>query len=671
MEGPKKTTSARASMMRQRGGLLKGRCFVFLSLCCSLLLLDNVSTRAQTYVHESQLSFTWDPASGDVDHYNVYLSVEDGPYALLSEAITNSCQFNGEDGKGYVVQVEAEDGRGSVGPISDPSEEIVVFLNGSQEDTDGDGMPDTWEGFHGLNPYNPEDGNGDLDNDGLVNADEYLAGTHPTESDTDGDGVPDGAEVMGQQDPLDPADNAPVAKAGPDQELDPTLVELDGSNSFDPNGDPLSYTWSQTEGSEAPLSDTHAVRPTFLERRWGQYGFRLVVNDGRVDSHPDAVLVTIRNVPPTADAGADQVVDAGTQVVLDGTATKDANGDPISFSWTQIEGAAVPLQGIDQEMASFLPQISGVYRFELVAFDGESYSSPDDVQVVVNDLNRVPTADAGEDQTVLLGNTVTLDGSGSTDPEDDRLDYVWSWVEGPEPVVLESASGPYPWFTPDQIGAYRFQLVVNDGTDASPPDNVTVRVVNENRAPVALTAGEGFAEIGDPVTMDGAGSYDPDGDPLTYRWTQTGGVQVALEGAGTAVASFHAFSEGVFRFQLVVNDGELASDPALFEVTVNGGNQIPIAHAGSLVKGLPGQEICLNGSASYDPDPGDTISYSWSQEKGPLVTLHNPGTATPCFTASNTGKYVFVLRVSDGQDQSVPDRVFVQVRESKKPRKDN
>jgi hypothetical protein len=212
---------------------------------------------------------------------------------------------------------------------------------------------------------------------------------------------------------------------------------------------------------------------------------------------------------------------------------------------------------------------------------------------------------------------------------------------------------------------------VNDGTDASPPDKVTVRAVSENRAPVALTAFEGLADIGDPVTLDGAGSYDPDGDPLAYQWTQTGGVQVTLEGADTAVASFHAVSEGVFRFQLVVSDGELTSDPALLEVTVNGGNQIPIADAGSLVKGLPGQEACLNGSASYDPDPGDTISYSWSQEEGPLVTLHSPATATPCFTASNPGKYVFVLRVSDGQDQSAPDRVFVQVRESKKPSKDN
>ena len=430
--------------MRQRGGLLGHRYFLLLTVCCSALLLDNVSTLAQTYVHESSLSFTWEPASGDVAHYNVYLSVEGQPYGLFCEAPTNFCQVDGEDGQSYVMQVEAEDGSGTTGPISDPSEKIVVFLNGSANDTDGDGMPDSWEASYGLNPFDPGDGSRDLDDDGLTNSEEWAAGTLPTESDTDGDGVSDATEVMAQQNPLDPVDNVPVANAGQDQESDPTVVELDGSGSFDPNGDPLSYTWSQVEGTEVTLSDVHAIRPTFLERRWGEYGFQLVVNDGRVGSYPDEVLITIRNVPPTADAGTDQVVDAGNRVVLDGSATRDANGDPIRFSWTQIEGPSVPLQGADEEKSSFLPEISGVYRFELVAYDGELYGPPDDVQVVVNDLNRLPTADAGEDQTVLVESTVSLDGSGSTDPEEDPLDYLWTQVEGPETVVLGEPRLPEP-----------------------------------------------------------------------------------------------------------------------------------------------------------------------------------------------------------------------------------
>ena len=78
---------------------------------------------------------------------------------------------------------------------------------------------------------------------------------------------------------------------------------------------------------------------------------------------------------------------------------------------------------------------------------------------------------------------------------------------------------------------------------------------------MAVTSGASTAEIGDPVTLDGSASYDPNGDSLAYQWAQTGGVQVMLEHADTAVATFHAVSEGVFQFDLVVSDGELESDP--------------------------------------------------------------------------------------------------------------
>jgi hypothetical protein len=153
-------------------------------------------------------------------------------------------------------------------------------------------------------------------------------------------------------------------------------------------------------------------------------------------------------------------------------------------------------------------------------------------------------------------------------------------------------------------------------------------------------------------------------DPLAFQWTQTSGVQVTLQGTDTAVAGFHAVSEGTFRFALTVSDGELAGIPATFDVTVNGSNQVPIADAGRCIKGLVGKELCLDGSASYDPDPGDKITYAWSQIQGPLVTLSGADTPTPYFTPLNTGKYVFELRVSDGRDWSAPDQVIALVKES-------
>ena len=104
------------------------------------------------------------------------------------------------DGSTYVIQVEAEDDIGRVGPMSDPSDDIIVYLNGSPNDTDGDGMGNTWEISSGLNPFDPSDAEGDPDHDGMANSQEFNLGTDPRDPDSDNDGVRDGEDSY----PLDP-----------------------------------------------------------------------------------------------------------------------------------------------------------------------------------------------------------------------------------------------------------------------------------------------------------------------------------------------------------------------------------------------------------------------------------------------------------------------------------
>lgn len=89
-----------------------------------------------------------------------------------------------------------------------------------------------------------------------------------------------------------------------------------------------------------------------------------------------------------------------------------------------------------------------------------------------------PVADAGEDQVVTVGDTVTLDGSGSTDPEDDALSYSWSITSRPfgSVAILSDASMINPGFVPDREGSYIISLIVNDGTSDSAADSVTITV---------------------------------------------------------------------------------------------------------------------------------------------------------------------------------------------------
>ena len=122
------------------------------------------------------------------------------------------------------------------------------------------------------------------------------------------------------------------------------LVTLNGSASFDGDGDPLTYSWSFTSkpaGSAAVLTSPTSVTPTFTVDRDGDYTVQLIVNDGtrgQCARHRDHHQ---RNVAPVANAGPDQGGKApGAPITLNGSASSDANGDPLTYSWTFVSKPA-------------------------------------------------------------------------------------------------------------------------------------------------------------------------------------------------------------------------------------------------------------------------------------------------------------------------------------------
>ena len=157
------------------------------------------------------------------------------------------------------------------------------------------------------------------------------------------------------------------------------------------------------------------------------------------------------------------------------------------------------------------------------------------------------------------------------------------------------------------------------------------------------------------VNLNGSGSSDPNLDPITFLWTQTAGPAVTLSNPASATPTFTAPQVSVntvLTFQLVVNDGLLNSSPDTVNVTVLNviANQAPIANAGPDQTVNEGVLVTLNGTGSSDPD-GNPLTFSWTQTAGPAVTLSNPGSATPTFTApqvSTSTILTFQLVVSDG-----------------------
>jgi hypothetical protein len=185
------------------------------------------------------------------------------------------------------------------------------------------------------------------------------------------------------------------------------------------------------------------------------------------------------NEPPTADAGPDQSGLVTDRFDLDGSGSDDPDGDTLSWEWTftstPVDSSAELVDG-DRPDPSFVADRPGTYLLELAVDDGE-FVSTDSVVILVTAPNAGPVANAGLDVTVDLGDLVVLNGSSSYDPEGDSLSYDWTLGSPPgSSAVLVSPRTALPSFTADVAGTFVASLVVSDGTESSPVDQVRVTV---------------------------------------------------------------------------------------------------------------------------------------------------------------------------------------------------
>ena len=225
-------------------------------------------------------------------------------------------------------------------------------------------------------------------------------------------------------------------------------------------------------------------------------------------------------------------------------------------------------------------------------------------------INRRPIADAGVDQTVAVGATVMLDGTGSSDPDLDQLTYQWTLSVKPanSDAVLQSAATANPTFVADVSGTYQVDLVVSDGQASSAPDTVVVRT--ENRRPTANAGADQSATTGSTIQLNGAGSSDPDGDPLAFAWSFVATPPqsaAALNSPTSLASSFIADVPGVYVVQLIVSDGQLESVADTVTITVTP-PESSVLGCGSLVSGTIAAA-------------GEVDLYSFTGQTGQIISL--------------------------------------------------
>jgi hypothetical protein len=315
----------------------------------------------------------------------------------------------------------------------------------------------------------------------------------------------------------------------------------------------------------------------------GQHQIKLIVYDGSLYSNPDYVQITVLQTggqPPVANAGADKTAYAPTggyaSVALNGSGSYDPDGSPLQYSWTWTIGAQTfSATGVTPTIQLTV----GQHQIKLIVYDGSLYSNPDYVQITVLQTGgQPPVANAGADKNVyaLAGGyaSVALDGSGSYDPEGSSLQYSWTWTIGTQTY---HATGAKPTIQLP-VGQYQISLIVYDGNLYSNPDYVRITVLQTGGQPPVANAGPdktAYALAGEfvDVTLDGSGSYDPEGSPLQYSWTWTIGAQ---NYQATSVNPTIQLPVGEHIISLIVFDGTTYSTADHVVVTVAEPQEYPL-----------------------------------------------------------------------------------------------
>ena len=352
------------------------------------------------------------------------------------------------------------------------------------------------------------------------------------------------------------------------------------------------------------------------------------------------------NKPPIANAGPDQTILLPTDsVTLDGSSSHDPDGTISNFQWTKISGpASFAINSAAAARTVVKSLVPGVYQFELKVTDNGGLSAKDTMRIIVNDPaqpNRPPVANAGPDQIITLPiNSINLDGSGSTDPDNNITSYVWTKISGPSSFNIADASAVQTQATNLLPGIYLFELKVTDAGALFSKDSmqVTVNAGNPNNLPPVARAGNdttiqsnqtSCTPVAVIFTLNGSNSYDPDGTIVNYLWSGPG----VIANPNVATTTVSGLMPGINSFILKVtdNNGAFAYDTVRITITIANRQEVPAQlipfgtlsiPRGGLTVASAGNKILFAGGRTGSPpntfsgstrvDIYDLVTQTWS-----------------------------------------------------------
>lgn len=372
------------------------------------------------------------------------------------------------------------------------------------------------------------------------------------------------------------------------------VLEIDASESFDPEGEKLTYRWR-------PLSRGLAIPPAALSQPVlafepgvdGVFEVELIISDGEKTSAPVICRLNIKPkpLPPVAKVRINTL-------------------------------ESPPAQPPQELSAMSPPAMRPVARIE-----GPVVANTDDM--------------------------VMLDGRPSQGHSGQRLNYLWRQKSGAFINDFELVfDGSVERFKAPRPGDYEFELVVVDDDVESLPVTHRIKIVKDPDPPVAVVVAPSRAMPGDLIKMDATQSYDMAGNALIYRWRQTGGPAVKNyvidEVLGDSAPAFHPPSPGVYSFELIVASGKLQSKPIEIDIEVGNARRPPALSVHGPEVANAGDRLVLEGAAENLDGRG--VAFAWKQLEGPALALGQSNGLRAAVSPPVPGRYVFEMAaVENGQ----------------------
>jgi PKD repeat protein len=452
-------------------------------------------------------------------------------------------------------------------------------------------------------------------------------------------------------------DNPPVLSPMADQVAEKNTAMTLQAVASDPDGDELSYNWSQVTGTPVTIVNGTTPNATFMTNLSGAYRFLVEVGDGYASVN-GSVNVTVGNRHPEVRLEGPTLGFKGETIQLNGSG-HDEDGDDIVFVWDQVAGPVVDLlvdtQG-NVTTASFSTDTVQTYRFRLTAADNELASNETVIEVIIE--SRAPVADLTfTPEEVFEGTVVNLSAAGSYDPDGNITSYFFDFGDGTDSgwVAEPLVSHVY-----NENGTYNVSLKVLDDDMCSANTSLVINVSRRLVPPMAdfeVTPENGTVDTTFRFTSN---SMDPDGEILSLLWDLGDGSNA------TGVVVNHTYlAPGTYNVSLTVTDQDGLEAALSKDVIVlprpNTPPQIDDFTPLTDMTILKGESLSFSVNAS-DVD-GDVLEYYWTVD-GLVVS---EGARGFVFTPEEVGIYKVRVNVSDGKGDAAHKEWTVTVKKKAGP----